>query len=57
MVKGGIIILDDYKDNNWFGIERAVSIIENKFNIQIKSLNLPVTNTHKYPVYQGYIYF
>ena len=57
MVKGGIIIIDDYKDNNWVGIENSIKIIESEFDVKVKSLNLPVSSLQKYPVYQGYIEF
>lgn len=57
MEKGGIIIIDDYMDNNWKGIESATKFIEQKFNIKVYPLNIEVKHTHKHPIYQGYILF
>ena len=56
MSKGGIIIIDDYLDNNWKGIESSAKYIEEKFNLKIHPLNLDNQN-NKYKIYQGYILF
>jgi hypothetical protein len=57
MEKGGVIIIDDYMDNNWKGIESATKYIEEKFDVKVHPLNLEVNSYHKYPVYHGYINF
>jgi O-methyltransferase len=56
MSKGGIIIIDDYLDNNWKGIENSAKYIEEKFNLKIHPLNLCNENNN-YKIYQGYILF
>jgi hypothetical protein len=57
MEKGGVVIIDDYMDNNWKGIESATKYIEEKFDVKVHPLNLEVKPSHKYPAYQGYIIF
>jgi O-methyltransferase len=57
MSKGGIIIIDDYMDNNWKGIESSAKYIEEKFNVKIYPLNLDNNENTLYKVYQGYILF
>ena len=58
MEKGGIIVIDDYKDDNWRGIEKCCKVITEEFKVKIHSLNIPVVNGyHKWNCYQGYILF
>ena len=58
MEKGGVIVIDNYKDDNWRGIEKCCKVITEEFKVKIHSLNIPVVNGyHKWNCYQGYILF
>jgi O-methyltransferase len=47
MVKGGIIVIDDYEDPIWIGVKPACDLIEKEFNIKITRLNVPNSDSYQ----------